>query len=266
MDYLTDTIFKCPDGQVTAHRMILAAASPFLKDIMSQDLADEVVIIVPDVPAIVMTTILDLVYKGRMNITPYCTWAIRSLVQLLRIDAEDVSVITAKKQPLLVPPLAVDPISPLIGANQTPSPSNGRISRKRKSESIPATDITPKAARGMNGTPASKGKKKSKKGRASITNPFMTPNPEEIPGEPTSGFHDLDDVETWVCAICQCYDPVITSPIKNPQQSALLMTTEWIGCDCNRWYHKYCTKLKHIDDSFSCKQLKKRMSTSIIIN
>jgi hypothetical protein len=54
-----------------------------------------------------------------------------------------------------------------------------------------------------------------------------------------------------VCTICECYDP--------PEEENDLInptTTEWIGCDCNRWYHKRCTKLKKIDDSFSCKKVK----------
>ena len=97
-----------------------------------------------------------------------------------------------------------------------------------------------------NDTLKKSGKKKKKKSIASA-------NPEPVP---TSGFHDLEDVETWVCAICKCYDPVISSPIKGSQQE--LATTEWIGCDCNRWYHQYCTKLKNIDDSFSCKQLNRK--------
>jgi len=71
----------------------------------------------------------------------------------------------------------------------------------------------------------------------------------------STGYHDLEDVETWVCGVCKCYDPIITTPVKNPKQAEAMMTTEWIGCDCNRWYHKYCTKLKKIDDSFSCVQL-----------
>ena len=62
-------------------------------------------------------------------------------------------------------------------------------------------------------------------------------------------------VETMACRVCKCYDPIITTPVKNPKQAEAMMTTEWIGCDCNRWYHKYCTKLKKIDDSFSCVQL-----------
>jgi hypothetical protein len=44
---------------------------------------------------------------------------------------------------------------------------------------------------------------------------------------PTSGVHDLARTETWVCAICRFYDP----PAKEAPP-----TTEWIGCDCNRWY------------------------------
>ena len=53
---------------MSAHRLVLAAASPLLKEAMSQDLADQVVIIVPEVTSIVMTAILDLVYKGTIHI------------------------------------------------------------------------------------------------------------------------------------------------------------------------------------------------------
>ena len=40
-------------------------------------------------------------------------------------------------------------------------------------------------------------------------------------------------VETMVCGVCKCYDPIITTPVKNPKQAEAMMTTEWIGCDCN---------------------------------
>ena len=63
-----------------------------------------------------------------------------------------------------------------------------------------------------------------------------------------SGFHDISRKDTWVCAICECYDPPV-------EDSAVLPTTEWIGCDCDRWYHKHCTKLEKIDESFSCKNV-----------
>ena len=61
-NYGTDATFQCTDGQVSAHRLILAAASPLLKEVMSQD--DQVVIFLPEVSSKVMKSILDLVYKG----------------------------------------------------------------------------------------------------------------------------------------------------------------------------------------------------------
>jgi hypothetical protein len=51
-----------------------------------------------------------------------------------------------------------------------------------------------------------------------------------------------------VCAICECYDP----PEEEVEDHT---TTEWVGCDCNRWYHQHCTKIKVIDDTFSCKNV-----------
>ena len=41
------------------------------------------------------------------------------------------------------------------------------------------------------------------------------------------GRHDMRNVETWVCAICGQYDPVLPGDGGGD-------TTEWIGCDCNR--------------------------------
>ena len=208
---------------------------------MSEDQSEEVVIFVPEVSSSVIINILDLIYKGRMHITPTSTWAIRSLVQILRINAADVSVISGAKKPF------VAPIATMANNNQ---PVNSKPARKRKQEAIePVQQSNSKVAKVV--PPG--GRKKAKRGRPPAHHTITEPQ-EDL--DTSTGFHDLEDVETWVCAICQCYDPVLTSPIKNPQQE-LLMTTEWIGCDCNRWYHKYCTKLKHIDDSFSCKQLKR---------
>ena len=154
------------DGQkVSAHRLVLAAASPLLKEAMSQDLADQVVIIVPEVTSIVMTAILDLVYKGRMNITPTSTWAIRSLVEILKINAEDVSVISAGAKKLTpaitlrVPVPSPKPPAKAVQSPQTsvtPQPQNNGApelvssrGRKRK-QTVPPPNIPAKVARGMN--------------------------------------------------------------------------------------------------------------------
>jgi len=274
-DYLTDTTFQCFDGQVSAHRLILAAASPILKETMSQDLEDKVVISIPEVTSGVMTSILELVYKGRMNITPTNTWAIRSLVETLRINAEDVSVISAAAgaKKTAAPSLTKNLNTSQKEISETPL-NNGaeprRAGRKRKETTETPSKTPVKASRvstpGTTTTPKSENKQNEKKSSIKskkIKNPSKSSkkaasNAEieiDDPHNTSTGFHDLEDVETWVCAVCQCYDPVITTPVKNNKQAEAMMTTEWIGCDCNRWYHKYCTKLKHIDDSFSCKQL-----------
>lgn len=127
-DYQTDATFQCLDGQVQAHRLILAAASPLLKEVMNQE-GEEVVIFVPDVTSTVMNSILDLVYKGRMNITPTSTWAIRSLVQVLKINADDVTVITGAKKPPMMASPTPEPVTPVS--------SSGKPSRKRKQENTP---------------------------------------------------------------------------------------------------------------------------------
>lgn len=64
----------------------------------------------------------------------------------------------------------------------------------------------------------------------------------------SKGLHDMDNTQTWVCAICAQYDPQTNDPGE---------TTEWIGCDCNRWFHKWCTKLRTVDDNFNCRQVHK---------
>jgi len=296
-DYLTDTTFHCHDGQkVSAHRLVLAAASPLLKEAMSQDLADQVVIIVPEVTSIVMTAILDLVYKGRMNITPTSTWAIRSLVEILKINAEDVSVISAGAKKLtpaitLRVPVPSPKAAPAKAVQSpqtsvTPQPQNNGApelvssrGRKRK-QTVPPPKIPAKVARvstpgttpkatskkqqlAEKKTIASTKKQQSNKKSVKNNNPSSKSSiaaaaalaDANDPLNTSTGYHDLEDVETWVCGVCKCYDPIITTPVKNPKQAEAMMTTEWIGCDCNRWYHKYCTKLKKIDDSFSCVQL-----------
>ena len=44
----------------------------------------------------------------------------------------------------------------------------------------------------------------------------------------------MANVETWKCAICKQYDPVLPTGV----EPSKMPTTEWVGCDCNRWYHQ----------------------------
>ena len=70
-----------------------------------------------------------------------------------------------------------------------------------------------------------------------------------------SGVHDLMNVNTWVCAICKKYDPVLPAGV-DPNATR---NTDWVGCDCSRWYHLFCTKLgddaEGLED-FSCSQVR----------
>ena len=54
------------------------------------------------------------------------------------------------------------------------------------------------------------------------------------------------------CGICELMDPPVDPD--NPNSSA--ETTEWVGCDCLRWFHKSCTKLTKFTEKFSCKSVK----------
>ena len=103
--------------------------------------------------------------KGRMNITPTSTWAIRSLVEILKINAEDVSVISAGAKKLTPPiTLRVPVPSPIAAVKavqppQTsviPQPQNNGApelvssrGRKRK-QTVPPPKIPAKVARGKN--------------------------------------------------------------------------------------------------------------------
>jgi len=251
VNYLTDATFQCLDGKVSFHRLVVAAASPLLREAMSQDQTEELIISVPEITSAVMAAMMDLLYKGRMYITPSNTWDIRSLVEILTINAEDVSVISGSRLPPITTSSSISqspvlPAAPAPASNMTEKSTTTNRKRKRQTlESVPP--VAAKIAKTEDNTQIKKsGRKKKRKSQ-----PNDSANDSGNVSVASTGFHDLEDVETWVCAICKCYDPVITSPIKDD-----LATTEWIGCDCNRWYHQYCTKLKNIDDSFSCVQVK----------
>lgn len=69
---------------------------------------------------------------------------------------------------------------------------------------------------------------------------------------------DMDENQV-VCGICESWDP----PVVAGKAAAAKNTTEWVGCDCGRWFHKTCTKLKRVTHKFSCKSVKKDCLTEI---
>ena len=60
------------------------------------------------------------------------------------------------------------------------------------------------------------------------------------------------DEDTIVCGICLQFDPPATEANANAQK----YTTEWVGCDCDRWFHKPCTRLKRFTSLFSCRSVR----------
>ena len=125
---------------------MVAAASPLLRETMSQDPNEEIIISVPEITSAVMAAMMDLLYKGRMYITPSNTWAIRSLVEVLRINAEDVSVISGSRASMNNSPSLPLPTTPI-----TTNDRNDKSTRKRRRESADEA-VTPVIAK----TPKSK--------------------------------------------------------------------------------------------------------------
>ena len=67
--------------------------------------------------------------------------------------------------------------------------------------------------------------------------------------EDFTGKYAEEEEENYTCGICNQFDPP-------DQSSTTRYTTEWVGCDCERWFHKPCTKMKRFVKSFSCKSVK----------
>ena len=73
--------------------------------------------------------------------------------------------------------------------------------------------------------------------------------------EDFTGKYAADEEESYTCGICNQFDPPL-QPERTKDQSVTRYTTEWVGCDCERWFHKPCTKMKKFMKSFSCKSVK----------
>ena len=105
-------------------------------------------------------------------------------------------------------------------------------SRKRRRSSNDATDrYSNQAAKdakteggGGGGSGRGRGKAGVMRARGRVRSRGVSSSPR-VGKE--KGRHDMRNVETWVCAICGQYDPVLPGDGGGD-------TTEWIGCDCNR--------------------------------
>ncbi|TRY62829.1 hypothetical protein TCAL_16553 [Tigriopus californicus] len=69
----------------------------------------------------------------------------------------------------------------------------------------------------------------------------------------TAAYDDRDDI---VCGICEQFDPPVSPENSGDKRKRAKYTTEWVGCDCDRWFHRQCTKLSRVSDKFSCRSVK----------
>ena len=88
----TDVTLQCDDGKLLAHRIVLAAVSPFLRGILTEHSAQDFTIIVPDVRRVIVQQLLDFLYTGSMQLEQEATWELQELVLLLKIDPINVGV------------------------------------------------------------------------------------------------------------------------------------------------------------------------------
>ena len=82
---------------------------------------------------------------------------------------------------------------------------------------------------------------------------FTSPKIEDVTGK-----YGVEE-ELVTCGICDMMDP----PVDTANTPSLDSTTEWVGCDCYRWFHQSCTKLTKITEKFSCKSVRMRCQESV---
>ena len=90
----TDVTLQCDDGKLSAHRIVLAAVSPFLRGVLTElpSGTQDFTIIVPDVRRAIVQQLLDFLYTGSMKLEQEATWELQELVLLLKIDPSNVGV------------------------------------------------------------------------------------------------------------------------------------------------------------------------------
>jgi len=85
-NYLCDTIIVTDDGRLSAHSIILSAASPVFRDALKiTDTPREHVIVIPRVSTAVMRTILQFMYTGEIVPVPEDMSAVLSMMLELKL-------------------------------------------------------------------------------------------------------------------------------------------------------------------------------------
>lgn len=146
------------------------------------------------------------------------------------------------------PLLTLPPPSPV----RPPSSHGPKITGKGREMALASPEPPP---RGQQAPQQSwKGKVASKKAydrsamRQNVKMPFTSSKIEDVTGKYGK------EEELVTCGICQLLDPPVDPKYPVPSTE----TTEWVGCDCYRWFHKSCTKLMKFTEKFSCKSVRMR--------
>ncbi len=237
----TDVRLVCADGELFAHRLVLAAASDFLSATLTRhddDGDDHVALVVADRSRDVVKLLLDFLYVGKMSFDGAETFELQQLVHDLRIDPENVRIVENNNK--ITTPMKRKASTSADDEEEENAPSSAK--QTKMNTQLNNSGVTLR----RRGRLASRPRTKSAPVKTTSTSSTTTTKTAD------SGYHDLSDVETWVCAICKKYDPVLPKGA-DPTKA---VNTEWVGCDCDRWYHQFCTGLKVVDDSFNCAMVK----------
>ena len=136
--------------------------------------------------------------------------------------------------------------------------SEGQNSKKQPVQKTSAKNILSVSTHSEPITHSWKGKKASKKAYdrskmcQKVKRPFTSSKIEDVTGRYSQ------EEELVTCGICELLDP----PVDPNNPLSAIETTEWVGCDCYRWFHKCCTKLMKITEKFSCKSVKMKCNDS----
>ncbi|XP_063995469.1 zinc finger protein 473-like isoform X2 [Diachasmimorpha longicaudata] len=65
---LTDTTLSCQGGMLRAHRLVLAACSPYFERVFKEHYGDQPILILKGVPIEEMECLLDFMYRGSINV------------------------------------------------------------------------------------------------------------------------------------------------------------------------------------------------------
>jgi len=273
----TDVVLVCPDGNVTAHRLVLAAASTTLRkallevpanDAMSEGMHEHT-ILVPEVKKSVVAGLIDFLYTGKLLLSRSNARDMQLLVRLLGIDPENVRVEALEEvsQKRLKQTQLTSTMGLTVKQNSHTDFSKENLGNTpEEAKPLPLRASKRRASQESSGSNGSskEAKQSPLKRKRSLIKPqwpkiirhqiksfgkkqkILKPS-KRLTQLHITGYHNERDNNTWVCYTCKCYDPIYSENEKIPE------STEWIGCDCGRWYHQVCTKLAVIDESsFSC--------------